>query len=58
MTHPEIYIKITKPLPESVQKALSDKKERQILYANGDIKAIREKDNKRDVSILSHRQSK
>ena len=58
MTHPEIHIKISKPLPEKVEKALSEKKERRALYAKGDIKSIREKDNKRDVSPLSHRQSK
>ena len=58
MTHPEIHIKISKPLPEKVEKTLSEKKERRDLYAKGDIKSIRQKDNTRDVFPLSHRQSK
>ena len=53
MTHPEIHIKISKPLPKKVQKVLSEKRERRALYAKRDIKSIREKDNKRDVSPLS-----
>ena len=53
MTHPVIHIKVTRPMPDSVQKALKEKKERRVLYAQGNIKAIRDKDKKKDVSSLS-----
>lgn len=58
MTHPEIHIKISKPLPEKVEKALSEKEERRALYAIDDLKSIWEQDSKQDVSSLSHRRSK
>jgi hypothetical protein len=53
MTHPTIHIKVTKPLPAEVQQAINEKKERLMLYASGDIKAIRDMDKKKDVSAPS-----
>lgn len=55
MRHPVIHIKISKPLPESIHAALKDKKDRRLLYEAGNIKAIREMDKKKDVSISSKR---
>jgi len=49
MTHPVIHIKITKPLPDTIVKAIKEKKERRLLYASGNIKAIRDKDANRNV---------
>jgi len=58
MTHPIIHIKASRPMPDSVKKALKEKKDRRDLYAKGDIGAIREKDSKKDVSSLPGRQSR
>ena len=55
MTHPKIHIKVTKPLPEEFQKAINEKKERLMMYSSGNIKAIREKDKKKDVPVSSGR---
>lgn len=51
MANKVIHIKITKPLPEVIVKAIEDKKERRALYASGNIKAIRDKDNSKNVSL-------
>ncbi len=51
MANKVIHIKITKPLPEVIVKAIADKKERRLLYASGNIKAIRDKDTKKNVSL-------
>ncbi len=52
MTHPVIHIKSSKPMPDKVRQSIKDKKERRMLYAQGDIKAIRDMDSKKNVSIL------